>query len=159
MCLLGGSVQYGFRFGRGSGSVGLGFPQAAVMYTAVWLNLTSTYLTKRLSEEERERYAISLEAGQPFLYTLRVEGLLISDLLTFQRLLARSTFFIDFRRLLLAPTTFYLRLLSAPTAFYYLLPPSTAFHRLPPLYAPVARNTNKSIAVIEQGPSCNQTSA
>ena len=116
---FGVEVREEFRFGRGSDSVGLGFPQAAVTCTAVGLNLTSTYLTKRLREEERERDAISLEGGQPSLYTLRVGGLLISDPLTFRRLLAGSTFLINFRRLF-----------SAPTAVYRLLPPSTHFHRL-----------------------------
>ena len=143
---VGVRVRTRFGFGRGSGSGGLGFPQAVVTCATVGLNLTSTYLTKRLSEEERERDAISLEGGQPSLYTLRVGGLLISDPLTFRRLLAGSTFFINFRRLFSAPTAVY-RLLPPPTASRRLPPPSTTFHPLPPPYAPVARDMHEICVV------------
>ena len=91
--------------------------------------LTSTYITKRLREQERE--IMLVEGGQPSLYTLRVGGLLATDPLSFWCLLARSTFFINPRRLCSASTASY-RLLPPPTASYRLLPPATAcYHLLP----------------------------
>ena len=110
------------RFGR----FGFGFPRAAITCATVGLNLTSTYITKRLSEEERE--IISIEGGQPSLYTLRVGGLLATDTLSFWRLLAESTFFINPP---LAPLSFYC-LVPTPATFYRLLPPSTVSCRLLP---------------------------
>ena len=121
--------------------------------TGVGLNLTSTYLTKRLSEEERD--AISLEGGQPSLYTLRVGGLPISDPLTFQHLLAEFTFFINFRRLFSAPTTVH-HLLPPPTASRRLLLPSTAFHPLLPPYAPMARDRLSPLC-LQYSPHLNYT--
>ena len=48
-------VEEEFKFSRGSGSIGRRFPYTVVMYTAQGFNMTSTYLTKRLSEEETEK--------------------------------------------------------------------------------------------------------
>ena len=69
-----------------------------------WI-LTSTYLTKRLSEEERKKRDLAGGRTALLIYS-EGRGLLASDPLPFRRLLAGSVFFTNFRRPLTASTAF-----------------------------------------------------
>ena len=109
-------------WGSGAGGVfEFGFLQLAVTCATVgfvFLNLTSTYLTTRLSEEERKK-CDPVGGRTALLIYPEAQGLLASDPLPFRLLLAGSAFFINLHRLCLALAT-----------VYHLLPPTTGFQRL-----------------------------
>ena len=137
-------VRERFRFGRGSGSGEVQNPTGGFHAANGVLILTSTYLTKRLSEEARKkRDLVGVRAALP--YILGGSGLTQLRPSPFRLLLAGFAFFLNLRRLSSAPTAFhgllpssatfchlrppltgFRHLLLPPTAFYRLLPPSSA---------------------------------
>ena len=121
----------GFGCGKGSGSVRVQAGVAAVgghMRDSGFPNWTSTYLTNRLSENERGNEIYS-EGGQPSLYTVMVSACLPPTLSSFRLLPARSAFFLNLSQLPSASAAFN-RLLTSSATSYRFLPLPTAFRHL-----------------------------
>ena len=102
---------------RGSGSVWIRVPTGGSHVRSLWgLILTLAYITKRLSEEEKEKKRHPVGGQTALLIYSEGRGLHTSDPPPFRLLLDGSAFFINLHQLL--------------ATGYRLLPPPTGFHRL-----------------------------
>ena len=159
-------VRKRFRFGGGSGLGEVQNPTGGFHAADGVLILTSTYLTKRLSEEARKKR--DLVGGQAaLLIDSEGLGILASDPPpsgSFQPGPPSSSTFADSPRLLPPSTGSYRlpppsaasnRLLPAFATFFHHLPqPPVAYCRLPPSCAPVGRDSDEYVLLrvwIRQG--------
>ena len=161
-----GTCLVGVRFGRGlvsvrgTGSIGgSGSHRWLSSAQLVSLIMTSTYLTKRLSEEERKKRHL---VGGRTVLCIHSEGrdLLTSDTVPFQLLPAGSGFFLNHCWLSLAPTAFHQLLLSSAT-FYHFLPPTTIPRFTPQRHNATAKTMPRQIGMhagctLMQGDKCMQ---
>ena len=141
-CLIRVQVGKGFRFDNGSGLGGVQvWEEDSCFYmqrshARLWcLNLTSTYLTLRLSKEEREKRD---PAGGRTAHLIYPDDRRLT-LLQPSRLLASSGHVRLLHKLPLALLSSHCRL-PPHTASRRLPPPSTAFHLLPPVVVPMSCN-------------------